>query len=39
MHVSVNGVGLPIRYSELKKKDQDILGKLIAAGRDRIEED
>jgi len=36
-HVSANGAGLTMRYSNLIKKDQDKLGQIIAVGRAQIE--
>ena len=39
MHLAANSVGLSIRYADLSKKDQDKLGKIVAAGKANIEED
>lgn len=39
LHVSASGAGFSIRHSELNAKDQNKLGRLIAAGRAEIEDD
>jgi len=36
IHVTPNGIGLSVRLSELSKKDQDILGQIIATGKAEI---
>lgn len=31
-HVTANGIGLSVRLSELSKKDQELLGQIVATG-------
>ena len=38
VHILGNGLGLSARFSELSKRDQDILGMMIASGRAQIDE-
>ncbi len=36
VHVTANGIGLAVRLSELSKKDQQIVGQIIATGKAEI---
>jgi len=38
VHILGNGMGLSARFSELSRRDQDILGMMIASGRGQIDE-
>ncbi len=36
MHVLANGIGLSVRFSELNKKELNLLGQMIASGRPEV---
>ena len=36
VHVTANGIGLAVRLSELSKKDQALVGQIIATGKSEI---
>ncbi len=38
VHILGNGMGLTARFSELSKREQDMLGMMIASGRPQIDE-
>jgi len=38
VHILANGVGLSARFSELSRREQEILGRMIASGRAEIED-
>ena len=38
VHILGNGLGLSARFSELSKRDQDILGTMIASGRAQVDD-
>ena len=38
VHILGNGMGLSARFSELNKREQDMLGTMIASGRPQIDE-
>lgn len=39
LHLPASGAGFSIRHSELNAKDQNVLGRIIAAGRAQLEDD
>ena len=38
VHILGNGMGLSARFSELNKREQEMLGRMIASGRAQIDE-
>ena len=38
VHILGNGMGLSARFSELSKREQDMLGMMIASGRPQIDD-
>ena len=36
MHLLANGIGLSVRFSELTKKDLDLLGEMVASGKPQV---
>ena len=36
MHVLANGIGLSVRFSELSKKELDLLGEMVASGKPQV---
>jgi len=38
VHILGNGMGLTARFSELSRREQEILGRMIASGRPDVEE-
>jgi len=38
VHILGNGMGLSARFSELNRREQEILGRMISSGRPEIEE-
>jgi hypothetical protein len=38
VHILGNGMGLSARFSELSKREQDMLGTMIASGRPQIDD-
>lgn len=37
MHMLPSGVGLSVRFSELSKQQQDLLGQMIASGKPQVD--
>jgi hypothetical protein len=37
MHLLANGIGLSVRFSELNKKDLNLLGQMIASGKPEVD--
>jgi len=37
LHMVANGIGLSVRFSELNKKEQDLLGQMIASGKAEVD--
>ena len=37
MHLLANGIGLSVRFSELNKRELNLLGKMIASGKPEVD--